>query len=151
MIICRPTFWRIFKKKSTLGFQSIPYSVALFSSMLLLYYAFLKETNGTMILTINTIGCVIEGTYLIIYLIYATKEARIYTTKLVGLFNVGVFGLIVLTTMLFVKGMDKHTMFSKGGMRVNIVGWISGIFSVCVFAAPLSVMVRNFTYSSSQK
>ncbi|KNA15693.1 hypothetical protein SOVF_095760 [Spinacia oleracea] len=138
-----PTFWRIFKKKSTLGFQSIPYSVALFSSMLLLYYAFLKETNGTMILTINTIGCVIEGTYLIIYLIYATKEARIYTTKLVGLFNVGVFGLIVLTTMLFVKGMDKHTMFSKGGMRVNIVGWISGIFSVCVFAAPLSVMLPN--------
>ncbi|KNA15692.1 hypothetical protein SOVF_095750 [Spinacia oleracea] len=135
-----PTFWRIFKKKSTLGFQSIPYSVALFSSMLLLYYAFLKETNGTMILTINTIGCAIEGAYLIVYLIYATKESRVYTAKLLGLFNVGFFGVIVLTTMLFVRGTDKHSMFSKGGMRVDVVGWICGIFSVCVFAAPLSVM-----------
>lgn len=135
-----PTFWRIFKKKSTLGFQSIPYAVALFSAMLLLYYAFIKESNGTMIITINTIGCAIEGFYLTVYLIYAPKKARVYTAKLLGLFNVGFLGLIVLTTMVFVRGGDEHKMLSKGGMRENVVGWICGIFSVCVFAAPLSVM-----------
>ncbi|XP_021743963.1 bidirectional sugar transporter SWEET9-like [Chenopodium quinoa] len=135
-----PTFWRIFKKKSTLGFQSIPYSVALFSAMLLLYYAFIKEKNGFMIITINTIGCAIEGSYLIIYLIYAPKKAKVYTFKLLGLFNVGFFGLIVLTTMVFAHGLDEHNMLSKGGMRESVVGWICGIFSVCVFAAPLSVM-----------
>lgn len=135
-----PTFWRIFKKKSTQGFQSIPYSVALFSAMLLLYYAFIKEKNGTMIITINTIGCAIEGSYLIVYLIYAPKKAKVYTAKLLGLFNVGFFGLIVLTTMLFVRGIDQHKMLSKGGMRENVVGWICGIFSVCVFAAPLSAI-----------
>ncbi|KNA15691.1 hypothetical protein SOVF_095740 [Spinacia oleracea] len=135
-----PTFWRIFKKKSTLGFQSIPYSVALFSCMLLLYYAFLKESNGTMIITINSIGCAIEAAYLTVYLIYATKKARVYTAKLLGLFNVGFLGLIVVTTLVFVRGMDDHTMLSKGGMRESVVGWICGIFSVCVFAAPLSAM-----------
>lgn len=46
--------------------------------MLLLYYAFIKEKNGTMIITINTIGCAIEGSYLIVYLIYAPKKAKVH-------------------------------------------------------------------------
>ncbi|XP_059625355.1 bidirectional sugar transporter SWEET14-like [Cornus florida] len=124
-----PTFYRIYKKKSTEGFQSIPYAVALFSAMLLLYYGSLK-TNGIMIITINCIGCVIEATYLIIFMIYATKEAKIYTTKVLILFNVGTYGLILLFTSLF----------SHGKGRVTIVGWICAVFSVSVFAAPLSIM-----------
>ncbi|CAO2839651.1 unnamed protein product [Amaranthus hypochondriacus] len=135
-----PTFWSIYKKKSTQGFQSIPYSVALFSAMLLLYYALIKETNGMMIITINTFGFVIESFYLILYLIYATKNARVYTARLIGLFNVMLFGVIVGITMLFVRGNDEHKILSRGGLRENVVGWICGIFSVCVFAAPLSVM-----------
>ncbi|KAJ8427230.1 hypothetical protein Cgig2_023067 [Carnegiea gigantea] len=135
-----PTFWRIFKKKSTEGFQSIPYAVALFSAMLLLYYAFLKEDNATMIITINSIGCAIEGFYLIMYLIYARTNARVYTFKLLGLFNVAFYCLIVLVTMGFVHGCDHHNFFSKGGNREKVVGWICAVFSVSVFAAPLSVM-----------
>ncbi|PSR86034.1 Bidirectional sugar transporter like [Actinidia chinensis var. chinensis] len=124
-----PTFYRICKKKSTEGFQSIPYAVALFSAMLLLYYGFLKK-NGLMIITINTIGCAIEATYLILFMLYATKEAKIYTTKLLIFFNVIVYGLIILCTSLL----------SNGKLRVTIVGWICAVFSVCVFAAPLSIM-----------
>lgn len=135
-----PTFWRIYKKKSTQGFQSIPYSVALFSAMLLLYYAFLKEDNATMIITINTIGCTIEAFYLTIYMIYAPKKARVYTAKLLGLFNVAFFGLIVVVTMVFVRGEDHQHLLSRGGIREKVVGWICAVFSVSVFAAPLSVM-----------
>ncbi|CAK9178048.1 unnamed protein product [Ilex paraguariensis] len=124
-----PTFYRIYKKKSTEGFQSIPYAVALFSAMLYLYYAVLK-TNEIILITINSIGCVIETTYLIIFLIYATKEAKIYTTKLVILFNVGAYGLIVFST----------SILSDGHQRDTIVGWICSAFSVSVFAAPLSIM-----------
>lgn len=124
-----PTFYRIYKKKSTEGFHSIPYAVALFSAMLLLYYGFLK-TNGLMIITINTIGCAMEATYLILFMLYATKEAKIYTTKMLIFFNVGVYGLIILCTSLF----------SQGKMRVTIVGWICAVFSVSNFAAPLTIM-----------
>lgn len=73
---CRPTFYRIWKKKSTEGFQAIPYSVALFSAMLYLYYAFLKQ-NSIILITINTIGCVTEIAYLTVYMIYATKVSRV--------------------------------------------------------------------------
>ncbi|GAY40861.1 hypothetical protein CUMW_055100 [Citrus unshiu] len=126
-----PTFYRIFKKKSTQGFQSIPYSVALFSAMLLLYYASLKGSNAFMLITINGIGCIIESLYLLFFMIYATKTAKIYTTKLLILFNIGALGLIVLLTYLLSKSSDQ---------RLTIVGWICAVFSVCVFAAPLSII-----------
>ncbi|KAK1437250.1 hypothetical protein QVD17_03039 [Tagetes erecta] len=126
-----PTFCKIYRRKSTQGFQSIPYSVALFSCMLLLYYGYIKTQNGIMIITINSIGCAIETTYLVIFLIYATKESLISTVKLLALFNILSFGIIVVTTILMTK---------NGPKRVAVVGWICAIFSVCVFAAPLSIM-----------
>ncbi|KAH9609512.1 hypothetical protein KSS87_022504 [Heliosperma pusillum] len=42
--------------------------------------------------------------------------------------------------MVFARGSDAHNLFSKGGVRETSVGWICAVFSVCVFAAPLSVM-----------
>lgn len=125
-----PTFYRIYKRKSTEGFQSIPYSVALFSAMLLLYYALLKTENGLMIITINSVGCAIEATYLTLFIIYATREAKVFTMKLLVLFNVGALGLIIAVTHLSLAG---H-------LRVTVVGWICAVFSLCVFAAPLSIM-----------
>lgn len=124
-----PTFWRVCKKKSTEGFQSIPYVVALFSAMLWIFYALIK-TDAEFLITINTAGCFIESTYIVLYLIYAPKNAKIYTAKLILLVNVGMFGAIVLVSLLCAKGSD----------RVVILGWICVGFSVSVFVAPLSII-----------
>ncbi|GMY16481.1 bidirectional sugar transporter NEC1-like [Fagus crenata] len=124
-----PTFSKIYKRKSTQEFQSLPYSVALFSAMLTLYYALLKQ-HALMLITINSIGCAIESIYLIIYIIYAPKSARIYTAKMLIFFNLGLFGLIILCTF----------MIQGNYLRLTIVGYICAFFSVCVFAAPLSIM-----------
>ncbi|KAL2556717.1 Bidirectional sugar transporter SWEET10 [Forsythia ovata] len=124
-----PTFYRICKRKSTEGFQSIPYSVALFSAMLYLYYAFLKK-NVIMLITINSVGCVFEVVFLSIFMVYATNQSKIFTTKLIILFNIGTLGLIIGSTYFL----------SEGHKRVTIVGWICSAFSISVFAAPLSIM-----------
>ncbi|KAK1398929.1 Bidirectional sugar transporter SWEET [Heracleum sosnowskyi] len=124
-----PTFLRIYKKKSTEGFQSIPYAVALFSAMLTLYYGLLKP-NGFLLITINSVGIFIESAYILLFMIYAPKDTKIYTSKLLVSLNGVVFGIIIFTTMMFFQGI----------VRIRIVGWACAIFSVCVFIAPLSIM-----------
>ncbi|KAL6644069.1 hypothetical protein ACP70R_018835 [Stipagrostis hirtigluma subsp. patula] len=126
-----PTFYRIYKSKSTDGFQSVPYVVALFSSMLWIYYALIK-TNETLLITINVAGLVIETVYIVMYLVYAPKKAKLFTVKIMLLLNVGVFGVILLVTLLLFAGER----------RVVMLGWICVGFAVGVFVAPLSIMRR---------
>ncbi|KAJ6713702.1 BIDIRECTIONAL SUGAR TRANSPORTER SWEET [Salix viminalis] len=124
-----PTFIRILRKKSTEDFQSLPYLVALFSSMLWLYYAMLK-TDALLLITINSFGCFIETVYIAIYIAYATRESWVSTIKLLVSMNMGLFSLILLLT---------HFLLSSS-IRVKALGWICVAFSVCVFAAPLSIL-----------
>ncbi|WMV20968.1 hypothetical protein MTR67_014353, partial [Solanum verrucosum] len=124
-----PTFYKIYKKKSTEGFQSVPYVVGLFSAMLWIYYAFLKP-DTTLLITINSVGCFIQTFYICFFLFYATKKAKMDTMKLLLSMNVVGLGLIILLTQFF----------AKGSSRAQIVGWICLIFSFCVFVAPLGVL-----------
>ncbi|XP_054807784.1 bidirectional sugar transporter N3-like [Prosopis cineraria] len=127
-----PTFYTIYKKKSTEGFQSLPYLVALFSSMLWLYYAFIK-TGEMLLITINSFGFVMEIIYITMYLIYAPRNARNLTIKLFGAMNVGAFGLIAVVT---------HFAVRDDSLRVQVLGWICVSMAVSVFAAPLSIMAQ---------
>ncbi|XP_039161783.1 bidirectional sugar transporter SWEET10-like [Eucalyptus grandis] len=123
-----PTFYRIYKRKSTQGFQSIPYVVSLLSAMLMLYYGLVKK--DTLLITINGIGCVIESAYVAAYLIYASKNDRMLTLKLFLSMNVLGYGAVLYTTFFL----------SKGAKRAQIIGWICMTFSLGVFAAPLCIM-----------
>ncbi|KAK3193990.1 hypothetical protein Dsin_025300 [Dipteronia sinensis] len=64
-------------------------------------------------------------------LVYLDSGSNIFTAKLLIMFNLGAFGLIVFFTY-------QITTASK---RLAIVGWICDVFSVSVFAAhPLGIM-----------
>nr|GME03250.1 bidirectional sugar transporter SWEET12-like [Ipomoea batatas] len=120
----------MYKKKSTEGYQSIPYVVALFSAMLWIYYAFVKANDSTLLITINSFGIFIETIYVVFFLCYSTKKTRIQTLKFLGLFVAGGFGAILLVTQFLFKSP----------MRLHVVGWIALVFSVCVFVAPLFIV-----------
>ncbi|XP_076891812.1 bidirectional sugar transporter SWEET9-like [Bidens hawaiensis] len=124
-----PTFYKVYKKKSTEGFQSAPYVVGLFSAMLWIYYALLK-TNVLLLITINSVGCFIETFYICFFLFYAPRKARMESLKLIILLIVVGFGLIVVLTQFFASGVTRGV----------IVGWICLVFSLCVFVAPLGVV-----------
>ncbi|KAI7732305.1 hypothetical protein M8C21_010044 [Ambrosia artemisiifolia] len=124
-----PTFYKIYKKKSSEGFQSIPYVVGLFSAMLWIYYALLKG-NAMLLITINSVGIVIQTFYLCVFVFYAPKKAKMESLKLIMLFIVIGFGLIVLLTQFL----------TKGAQRGVIVGWVCLVFALCVFVAPLGVL-----------
>ena len=58
-----------------MGYESLPYVVALSSAMLWMYYALLKP--ATLLITINSVGCIIETLYILFYILYASKQARV--------------------------------------------------------------------------
>ncbi|XP_047951918.1 bidirectional sugar transporter SWEET14-like [Salvia hispanica] len=123
-----PTFHQIYKKKSSEGFQSIPYVVALFSAVLWIYYALLK-CNATFLITINSVGCFIETFYIIFYFYYASKKSKLTTMKLLGLIAVLGMGIFCVTHFLM-----------RPSQRPIVVGWICLVFSLCVFVAPLCIL-----------
>lgn len=125
-----PTFYRVTKKKTTEGFQSIPYVAALFSAMLWIFYAYIK-TGEFLIITINSIGCAIEIIYLVIYITYCPKKARVFTLRMILLLNFGGMCIIVLLT---------HLLSKERAARIKLLGWICVVFSISVFVAPLSII-----------
>ncbi|XP_057767543.1 bidirectional sugar transporter SWEET14-like [Salvia miltiorrhiza] len=124
-----PTFHRIIKKKTTEGFKCVPYVVALFSSMLWIYYAYLKS-NEILLITINSVGCFVETIYISIYMTYASKERRLRALKQTILLDVIGFGSILFFTLFFLKGHQ----------RVVVLGWICVILAAVVYLAPLAIM-----------
>ena len=126
-----PTFCRIYKKKSTESFQSLPYQVALFSCMLWLYYALIKK-GAFLLITINAFGCVVETIYISMFLAYASKNSRMSAMKLFISMNLGLFSFILILTHFLLKS----------SIRIQVLGWICVAISVSVFAAPLNIMAR---------
>ncbi|XP_068304899.1 bidirectional sugar transporter SWEET10-like [Pyrus communis] len=128
-----PTFYTIYKKKTTEGFQALPYVIGLLSSMLYIYYALLKEElkyDANLLITINSVGGVIETLYISLFLFYAPKKARISTATLLFSLNCFSYGVMVVLTRFL----------ATGEMRIKIVGWICLVFSLSVFVAPLGVL-----------
>ncbi|KAL9321443.1 hypothetical protein ACSQ67_013282 [Phaseolus vulgaris] len=134
------TFYGIYKKKCTEGFQSLPYLVALFSSSLWLYYASFNIKHSVFLITINSLGCVIEIVYIVIFIKYAHKDAKNLTIKLVAAMNLGSLALILLVTHFALNA----------SLQVKVIGWICDIVSLSVFAAPLSIMAQVVRTKSVQ-
>ncbi|KAL0673683.1 hypothetical protein Bca4012_001664 [Brassica carinata] len=134
-----PTFIRIYKRKSSEGYQSIPYVIALFSAMLWIYYAMIK-TNVVIMITINAVSLVIQIFYISFYLFYAPKKEKTLTVKFVLFVDVFASGFIFFLTYFLLHGQK----------RVQILGYICMVFSLCVFVAPLGIIRKVIKTRSAE-
>ena len=81
---CRSTFYRIYKKKTSEGFEALPYSVGLLSASLFLYYASL-QSGKFLIISINVIGAILQLFYLVLFVIYSPRAGKVTLRSVSGL------------------------------------------------------------------
>ncbi|XP_062159019.1 bidirectional sugar transporter SWEET1 [Alnus glutinosa] len=124
------TFKRIIWHKSTEDFSGIPYVMTLLNCLLSAWYGLpFVSPNNMLVSTINGTGAAIEFIYVVIYIIYAPKKEK---AKISGLL---MFVLTVFSTVALVSIFALH-----GKSRKLFCGFAATIFSIIMYASPLSIM-----------
>ncbi|KAG6388606.1 hypothetical protein SASPL_150038 [Salvia splendens] len=128
------TFKRIIMNKSTEQFSGIPYVMTLLNCLLAAWYGLpFISPNNYLVSAINGTGVVIESVYVLIFLVYAPKKekGRIMALLFVIL---AIFSTVALVSIFALKQEKKRQLFC---------GFAATIFSIIMYASPLSVMIPN--------
>ncbi|KAF8369363.1 hypothetical protein HHK36_032647 [Tetracentron sinense] len=123
------TFWRVVKKKSTENFKGLPYITTLLSTSLWSFYGLLKP-GGLLIVTVNGAGSVLQFIYVTLFIIYAPKDTKIKSIKLVAILNVGFLGLVIAVALLAIHG----------SIRLTVVGVLCAGLTLGMYASPMAAM-----------
>ncbi|XP_010064812.1 bidirectional sugar transporter SWEET1 [Eucalyptus grandis] len=124
------TFVRIYKSKSTEKFSGIPYVMTLLNCLLSAWYGLpFVSPNNMLVSTINGTGAAIEVLYVVGFLFYAPRKEK---TKIFGLF---MLVLTVFATIALVSLFALH-----GNKRKLFCGVAATVFSITMYASPLSIM-----------
>ncbi|XP_057871297.2 bidirectional sugar transporter SWEET1 [Cryptomeria japonica] len=125
------TFWKILKMKSTDQFSGIPYVSTLLNCLLSAWYGLpFVSPNNILVSTINGTGSVIELCYVIVFLFYIRDKK--YRAK--------IFGLLVIVLLVFGIIAVVSIFALHGNGRKLLCGFAAAIFSICMYASPLSIM-----------
>ncbi|XP_062185027.1 bidirectional sugar transporter SWEET6a-like [Phragmites australis] len=134
-----PTFWRICKRKDVEEFKPDPYLATLLNCMLWVFYGIpIVHPNSILVVTINGIGLVIEGSYLIIFFLYSTNKKRLKMLAVLGV-EAAFMLIVVLSVLLAAHTHEKRSM---------IVGILCVIFGSAMYASPLTIMRKVITTKS---
>ncbi|RLN24840.1 bidirectional sugar transporter SWEET1a [Panicum miliaceum] len=124
------TFWRIIKKRSTEDFSGVPYNMTLLNCLLSAWYGLpFVSPNNILVTTINGTGSLIEAIYVVIFLIFAERRIRLRMLGLLGVVT-SIFAAVVLISLLALHGNGRKIF----------CGLAATIFSICMYASPLSIM-----------
>ncbi|WVZ67941.1 hypothetical protein U9M48_016953 [Paspalum notatum var. saurae] len=125
------TFWRIIRKRSTEDFSGVPYNMTLLNCLLSAWYGLpFVSPNNILVTTINGTGSVIEVIYVVIFLIFAAdRRIRLRMLGLLGVVT-SIFTTVVLVSLLALHGNGRKVF----------CGLAATIFSICMYASPLSIM-----------
>ncbi|KAL7176277.1 hypothetical protein ACSBR2_029764 [Camellia fascicularis] len=124
------TFKRIIMNKSTERFSGIPYVMTLLNCLLSAWYGLpFVSPHNFLVTTINVIGAAIESIYVLIFLILSPRREK---GKILGLLTVvlAIFAAVALISYFALHGRNR-TIFC---------GLAASIFSIIMYASPLSIM-----------
>ncbi|EXB39110.1 Bidirectional sugar transporter SWEET6b [Morus notabilis] len=128
-----PTFYRIMKKKTAEGFKPDPYLATVLNCMLWVFYGTpFIHPGSLLVLTINSVGLVLELIYVLIFFIYSkNKERKKVILVLAGEFLF--FSIVVSVAIFAFQGTKKRSLF---------VGIMSDIFNTIMYSSPLTIMMK---------
>ncbi|XP_054801513.1 bidirectional sugar transporter SWEET6b-like [Prosopis cineraria] len=128
-----PTFYGIIKKKAVEEFKPDPYIATILNCAFWVLYGMpFVHPHSILVLTINSVGLVLEFVYVIIFYAYATNKGR-KKVLLWLLVEAIFFTAIVLITMLALHGTKRRSL---------IVGVLCDVFNVMMYASPLTIMAK---------
>ncbi|XP_057871298.2 bidirectional sugar transporter SWEET1 [Cryptomeria japonica] len=125
------TFRKILREHSTDQFSGIPYVSTLLNCLLSAWYGLpFVSPNNTLLSIINRIGSVIELCYVVVFL-FNIRDNK---------YRAIIFGLLVIVLMIFVIIAVVSLSALHGNGRKKLCGFAAAIFSICMYASPLSIM-----------
>jgi solute carrier family 50 (sugar transporter) len=96
--------------------------------------------NNILVTTINGTGSLIEAIYVVIFLIFAERRIRLRMLGLLGIVT-SIFAAVVLISLLALHGNGRKIF----------CGLAATIFSICMYASPLSIMVSVMKRRSDRR
>ncbi|GKV32016.1 hypothetical protein SLEP1_g40655 [Rubroshorea leprosula] len=120
------TFWKVVKKKSIENYKAVSYITTLLSTSLWTFYGLLKP-GGLLVATVNGAGTILQLIYVILFIIYAPKDKKIKTAKLVALLDVGFVGAVIVVTLFAMHGSN---------LRLTFVGIVCARLTIGMYASP---------------
>ncbi|CAI0625427.1 unnamed protein product, partial [Linum tenue] len=127
------TFKRIIKNRTTEEFSGVPYVMTLLNCLLSAWYGLPFVSKGNLLVTtINGTGAAIEIVYVLLFLVFAPKKVK---AKIGSLFAavLSVFAVIALVSLFALHG----------NTRKLFCGTAATVFSIIMYASPLSIMVSS--------
>ncbi|KAG0615381.1 hypothetical protein M758_5G036700 [Ceratodon purpureus] len=128
-----PTFIKIFKKKSVGDYSGIPYVATLLNCLLWTTYGLPWVKMQALVVSVNAAGTVLALIYIALYLTYAQKSIRMKVMTLSLAVVVGFIGVLVLVLEV-VPDKEKRKL---------IIGTLAVVFSILMYASPLTIMVSK--------
>ncbi|KAF9612344.1 hypothetical protein IFM89_039062 [Coptis chinensis] len=136
----RITFRRIVRSKSTEQFSGVPYVMTLLNCLLSAWYGLpFVSPHNILVSTINFTGATIESIYVVMFIIYAPRRVKVRMGMLLTLV-LAVFSLVALVSVFALDGQTRKLF----------CGFAATIFSIVMYAAPLSIMVKVITKLRTQ-
>ncbi|KAF9666354.1 hypothetical protein SADUNF_Sadunf16G0220800 [Salix dunnii] len=137
---CRPTFYRICKKKDVQEFQPYPYVATVLNCLFWIFYGLpIVKPDSILVVTINSVGLVLELIYLGIFCFFDKQNKGRKKVSLGLLGEVIFMAAIVATTLLAFHTHEKRILF---------VGVFCDIFNILMYASPLTIVKTVVTTKS---